>query len=36
MVTAMKGGEEERGDEGKGGCVRVANERESSRQRGDV
>lgn len=29
--TAMKGGEEKRGDGGKGGCMRMVNERESSR-----
>lgn len=35
-ATAMKGGEEKRGDRGKGGCVRMVNERESSRLWGDV
>lgn len=30
-ATAMKGGEEKRGDRGKGGCMRMVNERESSR-----
>lgn len=35
-ATAMKGGEEKRGDGGKGGCMRMVNERESSRLWGDV